>query len=103
MKYKIVMFLLATSVAANAAVKGPILPGDKGKHAIADSDSIPKKRSVSVGINYGSDVLFFGRTGPIRYPYMNTDVIYNTKNGFFIYGSAVKVLGYDPLVDEYDL
>lgn len=34
---------------------------------------------------------------------MSTDVIYNTKSGFFIYGSGVKVLGYNPLIDEVDL
>jgi hypothetical protein len=62
-----------------------------------------RKNSVSAGISYGSDALFFGRTGPIRYPFMSTDIIFNTKPGFFIYGSAVKVLGYKPLVDEIDL
>ena len=74
-----------------------------GPRTCADSDTIFRKRSISAGINYGSDIFFFGRTGPIKYPYVNTDVIYNTKSGFFIYGSAVKVLGYNPLIDEIDL
>jgi hypothetical protein len=72
------------------------------KHITADTDSVLKEQSVSVGLNYGSDILFFGRTGPIKYPFMNADVIYNTKNGFFVYGSVFKVLGYNPLVDEID-
>ncbi len=102
MKNLFVLLFLTFGIAANAA--GRLLPAyalhlncTKG-----DSDTVFKKRSVSVGINYGSDVMFFGRTGPIKYPFMSTDVIYNTKTGFFVYGSAVKVLGYNPLVDEYD-
>lgn len=70
---------------------------------VADSDTVFRKQSVSVGLNYGSDVLFFGRTGPIKYPYASTDVIYNSKAGVFVYGSAVKVLGYNAPVDEIDL
>jgi len=70
---------------------------------VADSDTIVKKRSVSAGISYGSDASFFGRTGPVKYPFLNTDVIYNTKSGWFIYGSAYKVLGSIPNIDEIDL
>lgn len=70
---------------------------------IADTDSVFRKRSITAGINYGSDFQFFGRTGPITYPFLSTDGIYNFKSGFFVYGSAVKVLGYTPLVDELDL
>ena len=69
----------------------------------ADTDTVFRKQSVSVGVNYGSDVLFFGRTGPIKYPFVSTDAIYNFKSGFFVYGSAVKVLGYNPLIDEIDV
>lgn len=69
----------------------------------ADTDTIFRKRSISVGANYGSDVQFFGRTGPVSYPFVSTDVVYNTKSGWFLYGSAVKVLGYDAPVDEADL
>jgi hypothetical protein len=46
--------------------------------------------------------LFFGRTGPIKYPFVTGDIIYNTKKGFFVYGSILKVLGYAP-VDEVDV
>jgi len=68
-----------------------------------DTSKVIRKRSMSVGISYGSDALFFGRTGPIRYPYMTTDIIYNTKGGFFVYGTALKLLGYPTLADEVDL
>jgi hypothetical protein len=39
----------------------------------------------------------------VRYPFLNTDVIYNAKSGVFIYGSGYKVLGSIPTVDEVDL
>ena len=70
----------------------------------SDSDStVFRKRSITAGVNFGSDFQFFGRTGPITYPYLSTDAIYNFKSGFFLYGSGVKVLGYKPLVDELDV
>lgn len=67
------------------------------------TDTIVKKASVSAGVSYGSDVQFFGRTGPIKYPYVSADAIYNTKNGFFLYTYGLKVLGYNPMFDEIDL
>ena len=70
---------------------------------VADSDTVFRKASVSVGASYGSDILFFGRTGPIKYPFASTDVIFNAKSGFFVYSSAIKVLGYNPLIDEIDV
>ncbi|WP_419788649.1 hypothetical protein [Mucilaginibacter sp. SP1R1] len=69
---------------------------------VADTDSVVRKKSVSVGVSYGSDALFFGRTGPIKYPFLTGDAIYNSKSGIFVYGSVLKVLGYAP-VDEVDL
>jgi len=69
---------------------------------VADTDSVARKQSVSLGVNYGSDIQFFGRTGPVKYPYMGADAIYNFKTGFFIYGSAVQVFGYTPVIDEID-
>jgi hypothetical protein len=69
----------------------------------ADSDTVVKKRSISAGVSYGSDATFFGRTGPVKYPFLNTDVIYNTKSGIFAYGSAYKVFGSIPVFDELDL
>ena len=61
------------------------------------------KDQFPVGVNYGSDVLFFAGAGPIRYPFVSTDLIYNFKSGFFLYGSALEVLGYSPFIDEVDL
>jgi hypothetical protein len=72
-------------------------------HTVADSDTVVRKQSASVGVAYGSDAMFFGRTGPIKYPFVSADAIYNTKNGLFVYGSGLKVLGYSPVFDEVDL
>ena len=69
----------------------------------ADSDTLVRKRSISAGVSYGSDASFFGRTGPVRYPFLSTDAIFNSKSGVFVYGSAYKVLGSIPTVDEIDL
>jgi hypothetical protein len=102
MKYS---FLVLFLVVFNRAFAGAdeLHRKDSTNRAVADTDSVPRKRSMSVGANYGSDVLFFGRTGPIKYPFMSTDIIYNTKTGFFIYGSALQVIGYRAVVDEVDL
>lgn len=75
----------------------------RNSYAVADTDTIVKKSSASAGISYGSDALFFGRTGPIKYPFMAADMILNYKSGFFVYGSALKVLGYKQVVDEVDV
>jgi hypothetical protein len=72
------------------------------KRTVTDTDSVVRKRSISIGVNYGSDIQFFGRTGPVKYPYLGADAIYNFKSGFFIYGSAVQVFGYTPVIDEID-
>ncbi|MDB5131949.1 MAG: hypothetical protein JWR02_1698 [Mucilaginibacter sp.] len=103
MKYCFLFLFLATCSIIPAAAAGLVVYGTLPVHAVADTDTVFRKRSVSVGINYGSDVLFFGRTGPIKYPYASTDIIYNSKSGMFVYGSGVKVLGYNAPVDELDL
>ncbi len=102
MRYLSVFLFFIICNAANAAVV-KFWYGGHSEHIVADTDTVFRKRSVSVGVNYGSDFLFFGRTGPITYPYISTDAIYNFKSGVFVYGSGVKVLGYKPLIDEVDL
>jgi hypothetical protein len=103
MKYfQILLFFIIVDTANAAAVKRYVFVYRPDK-IVADTDTLVKKRSISAGISYGSDALFFGRTGPITYPYMSTDVIYNTKEGFFVYASALKLLGYPTLADEIDL
>ena len=109
MRYLGLLFLMITchALAASPVKHGLELPAYHEPVALADTTdttSAPvKKNSASFGISYGSDALFFGRTGPIRYPFMATDLIFNSKSGFFVYGSALKVLGYKPIIDELDL
>lgn len=103
MKHCFLFLFLVTCSTVSAVTARRNTHIGKPVHVVADSDSVFRKRSVSVGVNYGSDVLFFGRTGPIKYPYVSGDVIYNSKSGMFIYGSGVKVLGYNAPLDEVDL
>jgi hypothetical protein len=102
MKYLCLLFFVMGSNALYAAGINTSLFTRNCLRVVADTDTIIRKQSVSVGINYGSDALFFGRTGPIKYPFVTGDLIYNTKQGFFAYGSILKVLGYTP-IDEVDL
>lgn len=103
MKYLRVLILIVVCSPANAA---GLLPHDfifsHTKFAVRDTDTIIRKRSISVGVNYGSDAMFFGRVGFITYPYVSTDIVYNFKSGFFVYGSALRLLGYNTTVDELD-
>src|SRR5258708_32409431 len=103
MKYLFVLLLLIICTAVNATAAKPFRDTGKAMHIVADTDSVIRKRSISLGINYGSDIQFFGRTGPVAYPYVSSDAIYNFKSGFFVYGSAVQVFGYTPVIDEIDL
>jgi hypothetical protein len=104
MKYLRILLLIMIGNAANAA--GLIRHAfvyNSAYYIAKDTDTIIRKRSLSVGFNYGSDAMFFGRVGPITYPYFTTDVVYNTKGGFFIYGSALRLIGYRTSVDEIDV
>ncbi len=76
-----------------------------GKEVFQDStatDSIVKKKSLVIGINRGSDAIFFGRTSPTTFPYYSTDIVYNSKNGFFAYGSVWHITSSSPFVNELD-
>jgi len=103
MRYFFISLFILISGAVNAdAINLPIFSHPAVRIA-SDTDTVFRKRSISVGTNYGSDVQFFGRTGPVKYPYMSADVIYNFKSGLFVYGSGVQVFGYTPVIDETDL
>jgi hypothetical protein len=103
MKYLGLLFFVISSTIVHAATVEPRFFLIGATKAAADSDTIIRKRSVSVGVSYGNDAIFFGRTGPTKYPFVTTDVVYNDKSGFFIYGSGLKVLGYEPVFDEVDI
>jgi len=102
MKYYFAILLLITCTVLKAEPLKLRLYADTNKKT-ADTDTVIRKQSATIGVSYGSDVQFFGRTGPITYPFVSSDAIYNFKNGIFLYGSSVKVLGYDPFFDEIDL
>lgn len=95
--------LLLLTIGLNADARTWRLASDWHPRFKSDTDTIIRKQSASVGVSYGSDASFFGRTGPVKYPYFTADAIYNTKNGFFVYGSVWKVKGSEPTFDELDL
>lgn len=103
MRYLFLLLFLTICNTLSAAASTLPFIAIKSNHIVADTDTVFKKRSVSIGVNYGSDIQFFGRTGPFKYPFLSTDAVYNTKTGFFLYGSAVQVLGYDEIADEIDI
>lgn len=103
MKILHLLFFLLIGTAANALAGEPLLPHFTTARMVADTDTIVRKRSISVGLNFGSDAMFFGRTGPIRYPFYSADVIYNTKQGFFAYGALLRLVGYRTSIDEIDV
>src|ERR1700761_2964920 len=103
MKYICVLLVLTICSNAIAGTLRHRIFANYPTRIVADTDTVVKKRSISAGVSYGSDASFFGRTGPVRYPFLNADVIYNSKSGVFVYGSAYKVLGSIPAIDEFDL
>src|ERR1700704_5946578 len=103
MKILFVLLFLTITHAFNASAARMAAFAKMETRVVADTDSVIRKQSVSIGVVYDSDIQFFGRTGPVKYPYASGDAIYNFKSGFFVYGSAVQVFGYKPLIDELDL
>lgn len=102
MKFIRILFFLTTAISANSSAARLLLP-KINLSLYADTDTIIRKKSISVGFNFGSDAMFFGRTGPIRYPFYSADVVYNTKQGFFAYGSVLRLIGYRTSIDEIDI
>jgi hypothetical protein len=103
MKRFCTLFLFSIYLSAGAYAGTYHIFADTIPKKVADTDTVVRKQSLSVGASVGSDAQFFGRTGPVRYPFMNADVIYNAKSGFFVYGSMYKVFGSIPLIDETDV
>jgi hypothetical protein len=99
MKYLCALIFLTIYIHAGAYARPMFIDRER---ATADTDTLVRKQSVSAGVSFGSDASFFGRTGLVRYPFLNTDVIYNAKSGIFVYGSAYKVFGSIPAIDEMD-
>jgi len=98
MKYLMALILLITCGTASVFATGVLL-----EMSAPDTGAVVKKQSVSAGVNYGTDVSFFGRTSQYRYPFLSSDAIYNSKSGLFAYGSLWKVLASAPTIDEFDL
>jgi hypothetical protein len=103
MKRFCTLFLFSIYLNAGAYAGTPYIFADTRPRETADTDTVARKQSLSVGASVGSDAQFFGRTGLVKYPFLNSDIIYNTKSGFFVYGSIYKVFGSIPVIDETDV
>ncbi|MFI5161168.1 MAG: hypothetical protein ACHQHN_07815 [Sphingobacteriales bacterium] len=102
MKRLWILFLFSICLNAGVYAGTPHFFADTIPEKKADTDTVTRKQSLSAGVSIGSDAQFFGRTGQIKYPFLNADVIYNAKSGFFVYGSVYKVLTSIPVIDETD-
>jgi hypothetical protein len=103
MRYIIVLLFLITWSLANTFAATAHYAKLGAYSMRMDTDTTSKKQSLSVGVSYGSDASFFGRTNQTKYPFYTADIIYNTKSGFFVYGSLWKVISSLPTLDEVDL
>ena len=70
--------------------------------APADTAAAPK-RSFAVGLSYGSNSTYFGRSQAVAFPYAATTLTYTAKNG--LYGSVelYNLLNTPTALDETDL
>lgn len=103
MKRFCILFFLSVYVYTGAYAGVGRMFTDTMPKKTADTDTVVRKQSLSAGVSFGSDAQFFGRTGPVKYPFWSADAIYNAKSGFFVYSSIYKVLGSIPLIDETDV
>jgi hypothetical protein len=103
MKY--ICSILFLIVYMNVKATEKVLPAvDTVPKTTTDTTGVVQRQaSASAGVSYGSDISFFGRTGPKKNPYISTDLIINSKPGIFVYGNVFNVLGYQPLAAEVDL
>ena len=100
MKPILALFLLIICYTANAGTGKPV--ANKPGQTTADTDSVVRKQSLSIGVSYGSDIIFFGRTSQHKFPYLTGDFVYNTKSGFFVYTSVVNITNLTPAFNEVD-
>ena len=100
MKYICALFFVLVYYNANAVINKRI--AGKPEQLTADSDTVVRKQSLSVGLSYGSDIIFFGRTSPYKFPFLTADIVYNTRSGFFVYASVINVTNLTPTVNEVD-
>jgi len=104
MKYVCTLFLCTIFISVHVyATDYRVFADSLPKKTTADTDTVTRKQSLSIGVSFGSDAQFFGRTGTQKYPFMNADIIYNAKSGFFVYGSLYKVFTSIPAIDETDV
>lgn len=63
----------------------------------------PKHGSVSASLGYSSNAIFYGRTQPVPYPYLSTELLYTSKIGAWASVLASDLLPTGTVVDETDV
>ena len=81
---------------------GPLLAQAAPLATPADTTDAPH-RSLAIGLGYGSNSTYFGRSQAVAFPYAAADVTYTTKGG--LYGSVAftNLLNTATALDETDL
>ena len=77
--------------------------GHAGAASLApDSTEVPH-RHFTAALRYGSNSAYFGRTQATAFPYLATNLTYETKGGLFADVSLYNLLNTPRLLDETDL
>jgi hypothetical protein len=69
----------------------------------ADTVNNSKISVFSAGASYGNTANYYGQTTAQKLPYISTDLSYQSKLGFFVAGSAIKLVDLAPAVSELAL
>ena len=68
-----------------------------------DTAAAVPRRHFSAALSYGSNSAYFGRTQATPFPYLATDLTYETKGGLFASVELYNLLNTPLLIDETDL
>ncbi|WP_207533504.1 hypothetical protein [Desertivirga arenae] len=87
------LFVLASSLSVVAQTT------QKTKTDTVNNDKISV---FSAGASYGNTANYYGQTTALKLPYVSTDLSYQSKVGFYVAGSAIKLVDLGPAVSEVD-
>jgi len=71
--------------------------------ATADTTDSSKISVLSTGVSYGNTANYYGQTTARKLPYISTDLSYQSKFGFYLAGSAIKLVDVGPAFSEVDI
>ncbi|WP_207421727.1 hypothetical protein [Desertivirga brevis] len=77
--------------------------GQSTEKAAPDTANNDKLSVFSVGASYGNTANYYGQTTAEKLPFVSTDLSYQSGLGFFVAGSAIKLVDLGPAVSELNL